>query len=318
MNDITNDTNRLGGTMSPEQLDELEKLAALDYTPEQMAMYFGFDPVQFAIEYNDTTSIVNYRVRRGKLIVTAQEQLKMLDEAMKGSVDASKQLASIRRKKGFTMSKLDVFGGFKSEAAYERVMDYIESGSSERLSNDETIYIDMLMMIHSIDRQYGRRNTIRFLTREPFNLKHARASDMYDEAVNLFYSERRFEKKALRNKKAELLDEAARMVLENAESARDYDIYANIIMQSARLQELDKPDPEVLPKGVYQKPIRLFVLDPAKVGLPAINRHEVAAQIDALDIPERDKLRMRRDSMTTDIHFEEILDELEEESKSEE
>lgn len=306
--------NVLSGRLTDEQLEELEKLSALNYTPEEMAMYFNADPEQFICEANDQQSKIYYHIRRGRLVVVAQEQMALLGDAIGGDVAASQQLARVRRTREFEVSKMDVFGGFDDPARFEKLQDYILSGRRGDLSADETVYLEALTLMNSMDRKYGRRQTIAFFTKPPYGLSYAKARDMYDEAVNLFYTDRNIEKSALRHKKAEMLDEMSRVAYQNAKTSKDLEVAANILVQAAKMQELDKPDPVVLPKKAYQKPVRLFVLDPAQVGLGAINRQDVAAQIDALEVPESVKVGLRQDAFITDINFEEVLDELEKES----
>lgn len=319
MNESTiSEKNVLSDRLTDKQLTELERLAALNFTYEEMALYFELDSDQFVVEANDEKSRIYYHVRRGKLIVAAQEQVALLEDAIAGNVIASQQLGKIRRTREFEVSKKDVFGGFDDLSKFEKLQDYILSGSSSDLSADESIYLEALTLMNSMDRKYGRRQTITFFTKPPFKLTYAKARDMYDEAVNLFYTDRNIEKLALRHKKAEALDEMARIARQTAKTPKDLEIAANIMMQAAKLQELDRPDPTVLPKAVYQKPIRLFVLDPSQVGLGSINRHKVAEQIDQLNIPESVKIGLRGDAFIEDVKFEEILDELEEETQSEE
>ena len=47
----------------------------------------------------------------------------------------------------------------------------------------------------------------------------------------------------------------------------------------------------------------------------AANRNELGRQIDAIDLPEREKTRLRRDANIEDIDFEEMLDDTEEKTK---
>ena len=165
-----------------------------------------------------------------------------------------------------------------------------------------------------MDRKYGRRNTVEFFVKT-YGLKHARASEMYDEAINLFYSDRNVDKKALRIKKAEFLEDLARAAFANAETAKDIEVASNIEMKAAKLRGLDQPDPEKLPAEAFRRPVRVFSLDPSDVGLPMLNRNTIAKQIDALEIPEADKSRLRKDARIEPVQLEQYLDELETESK---
>ncbi|MBC7382822.1 MAG: hypothetical protein H7296_07470 [Bacteroidia bacterium] len=302
--------------LSAEQIDELERLSALGYTYADMALYFNFDEKIFIANAEFKESTINRHIRRGAMMSIAREQQAILTAAEGGNITASQELGKIRRDRGFEISKLDVFGGFQKVRDFEKLQNYIDGGCKDDLSNEESIWIEALSLMNSMDRKHGRRTTIAFFTKAPFNLTYSRASDMYDESQNLFYIDRNVEKKALRNKKAEQIEEAAAVVLQTAKNSKDFEVYGNLQMQAAKLRELDKVDPEPINTELYLKPVRMFSLDPTQVGIPSINRSELNAQIEALEIPEKDKTRLRQDAMIEQIILEDKLNELQEESKS--
>lgn len=300
-----------------EKVKELERLAALAYKPEEMALYFDVDKIFFVQAALDVNSKIYYHIKRGQLMSLAQEQMSLLGSAETGNVTASQQLGKIRRDRGWQVSKMDIFGGIVDKKLVQQLQDYLETGSLGKMSNEEAIYLDALTLINSMGRKYGRRNTVSFFTKAPWNLKYARASEMYDEAVTLFYTDRTIEKKALRNMYADALDEAAMVVRDNALSSKDWEVYGNLTVQAAKLRELDKPDPEKLDKEIYLKPVRYYSVDVEMIGLPAINRHTLGKQIDMLEIPEREKIKLKQDAMIENVRLEERLNELEEENNGE-
>lgn len=299
--------------LSEEDLEKLEKLAALGYTPREIAMFFKLPEKPFEHVANDPTSHINYRIERGKFAALANESLLILAAAETGDIEASKRLQDIRRNRGFKISKDDIFGT-PDRKAMQALEDWIQGGSKSDLKTDERIYLEALTLMHSMDRKYGRKKTIEFFVKT-YSLQHRRASEMYDESINLFYSDRSTERKALRVKKAEFLEDLARAAATNAETAKDIEVAANIEMKAAKLRGLDQPDPEKLPPEAFRRPIRVFSLDTTDIGMPALNRNQIARQIDALEIPESDKSRLRKDARLETIQLEQYLDELETESK---
>lgn len=299
--------------LSEEDLEKLEKLAALGYTPAEIAMYFKLPVKPFEHVANDPTSHINYRIQAGKFKALANESLAILVKAEGGDIEASKRLQDIRRNRGFKISKDDIFGT-PDRKAMQALEDWIQGGSKSDLKTDERIYLQALTLMNSMDRKYGRKKTIEFFVKT-YSLTHRRVSEMYDESINLFYSDRSVERKALRIKKAEFLEDLAREAFANAETAKDIEVAANIEMKAAKLRGLDQPDPEKLPPQAFQRPVRIYSLDPADVSLPVPNRNEIARQIDALEIPELDKERLRKDGRLKPIQLEQYLDELETESK---
>lgn len=301
--------------LSDEEWDKLETLSALDFTHEKIATYFGISKPVFRQVAADPNSYLSERLQAGKIKQDADERLALYTLALTGDVPAQKQIHEIKRTRAFKISKLDIFGAFDNKKVLEKLNDYIQSGADiKNISVEEQLYIDTLIFMRDMDNQYGRRATVDFFVKH-YGLKFQRASEMYDEAINLFYGNRTINKKALRHKYAERLENAANVVAANAETSRDWEVYGNLMKQAATMQELDKPDVEKLPKEMYLPPVKVYTLDPDTVGLPSINRNELAAEIDALDQPESVKSSLRQDAMIDQIDLVSKLDKIEEEYK---
>lgn len=293
--------------LTEDQWEKLEILAALDCSHEHIATYFDIPFNIFEREASNKNSQLSQRLRAGKVKQDLDERLGLYGLARKGDVSAHKQIFEIKRTKAFKISKLDIMGGFENEGTLDKLMDYVQSGTLHKASVEEQIYVDALRFIKDMDGQYGQRATIKYIV-EILKVKHQRASEMYSEAINLFYSDNSITKKALRKKYAAMIEAAALVVLENAQSSVDMKIHTEMIMQAAKLQELDKADPAKLPKEMYQKPVRVFTLDAAKAGLPEINRNDLAAEIDALDLPEAIKSDIKQDALIEQLSIPAKLD----------
>lgn len=202
------------------------------------------------------------------------------------------------------------------ESKYIILEAYIESGCAIKLSEDDEEYLNILTLMNSMRRKYGMVKTIKFFQNPPYSISQYRSKEMYYESINLFYSDEKVEKKALRNLKAEQLEKAAELALAAATSVDDLDIYKNIILASAKLRELDKIDLPEIPKELYEKPIKIYTLKPEQLKLPQADRNELALIIDALETGESDKKRFRMEAMVEDIDFIDLLDEQEENLKN--
>lgn len=300
--------------LTEEEWDKLEILSGLGYSHDKIATYFNINKTIFRQIAADPNSFLAERLEAGRIKQDIDERLALQSLALTGDVPAQKQIHEVKRTRAFKISKMDIFGSFESKKILEQLNDYIQSGGKLDVTVEEQLYIDTLIFMRDMDSQYGRRATVDFFVKQ-FKLKHQRASEMYDEAVNLFYGNRNINKKALRHKFAERLEQAANVIAANAETARDWEVYGNLTKQMAALLELDKPDVEKLPKEVYLPPVKVYSLDPELVGLPPINRHELAAEIDALDQPEAVKASLRQDAMIDPIDISSKLDKIEDEYK---
>lgn len=199
---------------------------------------------------------------------------------------------------------------------FERLQDYIQSGCKYQLSPEEQEYYNALFAVVGITRKYGKDRAISMLMHEPFNCSRPRAREMYYEAVNLFYLDDTIEPAAHRNMIFDSLMKAAQAVLLSSTSAKDMEVYGNLLTQAWKVKQLDKPD-KVKRQEIKEKDIKIYTLDSNLIGVPSIDRNVLAKQIDSIpDITENDRSRLKRDAMAVDINFEEILDDTQEKTES--
>lgn len=186
---------------------------------------------------------------------------------------------------------------------------YIQSGSTKRLEPEEIEYLDVICKMNTMRRKFGQGETIKFFTKPPYSISAYRAKQMYYESIQLFYADEQVDKQALRNLKAEQLEAAAELVLATAQSPRDLEIYGNLILQSAKIRQLDTPEPLSLPTDAFRRHIKVYSLDPRTVKIDVADRNEIARIVDELEIPEADKKRVKTDALIEDVDFIEVLNE---------
>ena len=304
--------------LTPKLLDDLSSLAALGWTDAELARFLDITERQLADILADPTPTDNPTIRdaikRGQLEKRAKIELAVVRGAMDGDAGSIEQFRDIVRDKSFSISKLDLFGGAEKEGAFERIQEYIASGSKGDLSDKERVYIDLLTLIYSLDGQYGKRRTVRFLTSEPFGLPYQRAADIYSEAMELFYCNRKVSKEAMRNKMADQFDTLYVAARDAAKTSKDYAVAADILANKARALQLDRDDPAKLPAEIYQPMFRLLSATPESIGLPAANRDELERQIETVVAPEAVKRRLRTDAGIVDLDIVKYLEDAKEES----
>ena len=304
--------------LTPKLLDDLSSLAALGWTDAELARFLDITERQLADILADPTPTDNPNIRdaikRGQLEKRAKIELAVVRGAMDGDTGSIEQFRDIVRDKSFSISKLDLFGGAEKEGAFERIQEYIASGSNGDLSHKERVYIDLLTLIYSLDGQYGKRRTVRFLTSEPFGLPYQRAADIYSEAMELFYCNRKVSKEAMRNKMADQFDTLYVAARDAAKTSKDYAVAADILANKARALQLDRDDPAKLPAEIYRPMFRLLSATPESIGLPAANRDELERQIETVVAPEAVKRRLRTDAGIVDLDIVKYLEDAKEES----
>lgn len=311
MNESTNSSTNVSAIgLTEDDRQALLSFGALEWSENDIATYFGWDRKAFHLEFVNPDSEISLLLARGRLQKRAQIEMQLMHEAIGGNLTAAKQFSDLMRDKSFQVSKLDIFGGPADEGAFQRIQDYIAGGSRGDLSNNEQLYIDLLVMVYSLAGQYGKRNTIRFLTRPPFSFSYEKASNIYSEAVEMFFANRQVSKQALQAKFAERFDTLYALTMAAAKTPKDYEIAGNLLMQQAKVLRLDQEEPQVLPPEQYQKQYRLLSLSPETIGLPPANRDALAAQIDSLVVPDKIKKRLRMEAGIIDTDILEIINDV--------
>ena len=208
------------------------------------------------------------------------------------------------------LSKLDLYGGPASLGGWEAVQEYIATGSRGKLSPKEEHYLDLLNLVFSLDGQYGKRNTIRFLVSPYFGFSYEQASNLYMEAIETFYANRGISKDAMRQKTADQYDALYIAAMNAAKTSKDYKNAAEILDMKVKVLGLDREDVQVLTKQVYQIRYRVVSLDPESIGLPRANRRELEGIIDGVlaESPESERKRVKMEAGIIDYDIAEILE----------
>lgn len=284
-----------------DSLDRIANLAALGWPDNEIFISEGIDEKSVPEEVREA-------IEHGRLKKRADIEIAVARAAASGTTEAVKQFNEVVRDKSFSLSKLDLFGGPEDEGAFERIQDYIASGSRGNLSQKEQVYIDLLTMIYSLDGQWGKRRTIKFLTSKPFSFSYEQASNMYAEAIEMFFANRKVSKEAMRAKMADQYDTLYTLAMQNARTTKDFEIAAGILSSKAKVLRLDQDDPQQLPAENYSKQFRVLSLSPEVIGLPRANRDELARQIDGIVAPEAVKKRLRVDAGIDDLDIVKLMD----------
>ena len=284
-----------------DSLDRIAYLAALGWPDNEIFISEGIDEKSVPEEVREA-------IEHGRLKKRADIEIAVARAAANGTPEAVKQFNEVVRDKSFSISKLDLFGGPEDEGAFERIQDYIAGGSRGNLSQKEQVYIDLLTMIYSLDGQWGKRRTIKFLTSKPFSFSYEQASNMYAEAIEMFFANRKVSKEAMRAKMADQYDTLYALAMRNARTTKDFEIAAGILSSKAKVLRLDQDDPQQLPAENYSKQFRVLSLSPEVIGLPRANRDELARQIDGIVAPEAVKKRLRVDAGIDDLDIVKFMD----------
>lgn len=296
--------------LTDKDREELVQLGALRWNEEKIAAFFGWDRKALKAETDNPESEISRLLLRGEMEADFKLESRMMNDAQSGNLAAAKQFSELMRDRSFRLSKLDLFGGAEKGDLFDVIQKYLDEGCIGELSSREQMYLEMLQIIYSFNNKMGDRRTLRLLTRPPYKMEYSRARDMMAEAVELFNGGRRATKEAMRYHAAETYDNLYHLILDTAKTPQEIALASSMLDKKVKLLRLNEPDPTVLPPEQYMKTFRVLSLTTECLGLPSVNRDEVAAQIDALEIPEADKKRIRMEAGVVDMDIVKMLEDV--------
>lgn len=91
-----------------EQKDDVQRMAALGYTPKDMALFVGIDPDDFYHDACIPGTSVNTLIKQGVLVTRAAPEIELHKLAESGNIDAIKQLESVNDRRSFEKIILDI------------------------------------------------------------------------------------------------------------------------------------------------------------------------------------------------------------------
>lgn len=104
------DDNDIPDWVRKMKWEEYEKLAAIGYTPEKIAMFYRINKLEFMYYYMLIDSKLKWHYERGILFHQAKEGIGMLDDATV-SVTQAQRLDKLRSEIGFQTAKDEIIYG---------------------------------------------------------------------------------------------------------------------------------------------------------------------------------------------------------------
>ncbi len=189
-----------------------------------------------------------------------------------------------------------------SESHFLRLQDYIAEGSKATLSVEESDYMDLLYATVGMIRKYGRQNTVSWLIKEK-ECSHFVAHRIYEETVNLFYTDDKVTQNAWRNLLFQKLMDVAHqmetlyfMPLDEKDEidtpdgeetgakrkmfgAKEIEAYTKLLGQAAKIKRLDQQDP--MPRTAIQNnQVNYYGSNPRDAQMPDTDKQAIASVVE--------------------------------------
>lgn len=107
---LSHSENKTSMEFSPEQIEELEQLAGINYTIKQIAMYFNVDYKLLLNFYADESSWFRHHFDRGRLLTQAKVDMSTVQSAQSGNISAQQIFSKRRKEQEYNTLKENLFG----------------------------------------------------------------------------------------------------------------------------------------------------------------------------------------------------------------
>ena len=198
------------------------------------------------------------------------------------------------------------------------IRDFIENGDRENADEGIIEYLDTIEKIRSMklrfDEYPSKDHIIKHLIKVDGHSSYL-ANQLYNDTIEYFYCENKISKQAWRNLYAEEAEKDIALARMLAKDTSDLAKISRMRKELAELRGLDKEEKEELPEEWFAKPWKLYATDSEMLGLPSVDRHKLASQIDNLpELSEKVREMVKREAGILPIKI--FMDEQEDARKS--
>ena len=87
--------------LTDEQREDIQRMAALGYSPKEIAIYIGIDAAPFTADAYIEGTTINGLIRQGILVSKANPEIQLHKQAEEGNIIAIQQLEKVNRRRTF-------------------------------------------------------------------------------------------------------------------------------------------------------------------------------------------------------------------------
>jgi hypothetical protein len=286
--------------LTPVQYKEIEQLAAVNYSVKQIAMCLDVNLNAFLKEFNNPDSKIRYHYDRGLLITRAEIDKANLKRARDGNLTSIQQWKKDAHHQKIENIKKKVFLT-EEKSEYEQLQGLIERGETKNLPANVVQYYEQVDFIRCLHGKYESKSfIINAVTLQWPNLTKHKATQLYFESLNFFNLDNPVKVEAWANIYADRMDQMAMICYEMG----DMETWRRMTMDAAQLRGVGKDKPNEIPDALLDRRPVLYTIHLRDLGIEEVNRNDLAAFIDSLDITERQKTKYKREGMVEDVPFE--------------
>ena len=289
-----------------EQREDIQRMAALGYSPKEIAIYLGVDVDSFVKDAYIEGTTINGIIRQGILVSRANPEMKLHEQAEGGNIIAIQQLEKVNRRRTFEIiveqmnvtkpTRLDL-----ENIDINQITQILSTGDLDTLPPEERAYYELMEMVRGLRarmRYNGKVITkagiIKLLKSEIYGLSDWMARQVYSDSINFFYAQENIRPEAFANLYAEKLEKWAdsMFLMGKGEEA------SRILERAAKLRlRFASTETEIPEELLNKKQIVIYTTKRSDLGVPETDRKELEEFIDEIpDIPMIVRDRLKEDA----------------------
>lgn len=193
-----------------------------------------------------------------------------------------------------------------NEVTLDDIYDFIQTGNPDNAPEHIVEYLELLTrvdgMIRRIDK-FGSKNAVVkhiVLVEKLFGqkLSYYKASKIYSEAIEYFFSDAEVSKKAWGNFYANIIDQEINFARQIKKDGQDSKRIVDMAKVAAEIRGVFEEDKEELPDELFRKQFVVYSTKAEELGLPKVDRNRLKEIIDTKipDLSEKEKLRIYQEA----------------------
>jgi hypothetical protein len=285
--------------LTDEQFEDLEKLAAIAFAPEKIAMYFGISETVFMEEFNKADSKIRFHFEKGVLQSVAKINMATLSRAKDGNLTSITQLAKEMQLQKVEISKKRRMYEVENKN-YEKLQNLVEHGQVQGIPTQQLEYFEQLDYIRCLYNKYESKSFILHAVQLKWpELSKYKINKLFSDTLNFFYIDNEVKVEAYQNIYADFMDNMARICFD----INDFETARRCTLDAVKIRGVGSDKKDVIPKEMMDRRPVVYTIKPTDVGIHVESRYKLAEFIDALPINSKEKLNAKRDAKIEDIEF---------------
>lgn len=185
--------------------------------------------------------------------------------------------------------------------------EFLETGNPDNAPEAIVQYVEMLGKIYSmtlrIDKFGSKEAVLKHLVAFD-GFSRFKASQLYNETLEYFYTDKEISKKAWRNFYASIMDQEINFARRIKKDGTDSKRIVDMAEKAANMRGAFDEEIEELPEELFRTPFIVYTCDSQLLGLPTVDRNKLSAQIDAYpELSEKEKIQIKREAQILPINI---------------